>query len=218
MSEYAKTLQIYGPHGTRRHIEALQHAYGTFHLPHQVTELKDKLIETEDWYLEAASMDHGIPTNAYAFVIKEKRRIYKEKLAKLKIPNSPLLKDLQQGKDIVVNGKKLKAKDLTYMQPGKKLVIIMDTKMNDRAIKLAKDADCVVCEATYAAEEADYASEHKHLTIEQAATIAKKAKAKQLIATHISHRYEFQIDKLEKQGKKIFKNLTIAKDFDTFTI
>ncbi len=218
MSEYAKTIALYGPIGTRRHIEALENVYGSFNLKKTITELKEKPLEEEDWHLEVEPMEHGTPTNAYAFVIKEKRRIDKTKLNKLKLPNSPLLKDLQQGKDIIFNNKKYKAKDLTYMQPGKKVAIIMDTMINERAIKLAKGADCLVCEATYAAEESDYAKEHKHLTIEQAATIAKKAKVKQLILTHISHRYEFQLDKLEKQGKKIFKNLRIAKDFDKFTI
>jgi len=51
------------------------------------------------------------------------------------------------------------------------------------------------------------------MTAEQAAQIAKQAKAKQLVLTHISQRYEFNEKVLEQEAKKHFKNTQIAKDF-----
>jgi HK97 family phage prohead protease len=62
------------------------------------------------------------------------------------------------------------------------------------------------------------AKEHLHLTNKQAADIAKKAKAKKLILTHISQRYEKNPEKILKEAKSVFKNTLIAKDLDKFEI
>ena len=53
-----------------------------------------------------------------------------------------------------------------------------------------------------------------HLTSSDAATIAKRAKVKKLILTHISHRYEKHYSKVLNEARKIFKNTTLAEDFD----
>ncbi|MBT4352142.1 ribonuclease Z, partial [archaeon] len=42
--------------------------------------------------------------------------------------------------------------------------------------------------------------------------IAKQAKVKKLILTHISQRYDYKSKNLEKQAQKIFPNTQIAKD------
>lgn len=217
MSEYARTLDIYGPRGTARHIELLQKLYGLFRIKYRVHELPAK-IELKEGLVEIAPMDHNIPTYAFAFIIKDKLRINKQKIAKLKLPNSPLIGELQEGRDIEYKGKKIKAKDVTYKQEGKKIAIVMDTKLNDNAIKLARKADVLICEATYAEAEAEYASEHKHLTARQAATIAKKAGVKQLILTHIAQRYEHNLSLIEKEARKVFKQTKAVKDLDTITV
>jgi ribonuclease Z len=218
MSNYVKTLKLYGPRGLRNHISLLEHLYGKFRLSLQINEISSNIVVNEkDFQIESRSMHHGIPTNAYAFVLKEKRRIDKRKLMKLKLPNSPLIKQLQEGRDIVHNKKKIKAKDITYVQEGKKIAFILDTGVTPEALNLAKDSDIIVCEATYAQPEEQIAQEHKHLTASQAATIAKKSKADKLILTHISPRYEHNLSILEKEAKKIFKNTTIGKDLQAFT-
>jgi ribonuclease Z len=214
MSEYSKTLKIYGPEGTRRHLQLLQQIYGKFNIKHEVYEMPTEVDEKE-FAIENSPMDHNISTYAYSFIIKDKFRLQKAKIKKLKLPNSPILGDLQKGKDIVWDGKKIKAKDVTYEEKGKKVAIVMDTKMNNNAVKLAQDADILICESTYAEREKDYAEKYKHLTASQAATIAKKAKAKQLILTHIAQRYEHNLKEIEKEAKKVFKSTKIVKDLDT---
>lgn len=213
MSEYARQLDIYGPKGTARHIELLQQVYGKFNIAIKAHELPCG-IETDAWKIEALPMDHGIPAWAFAFIIKERRRLDKAKIKKLKLPNTPLLGEIQKGKDVVINGKKVKAKDLVYVQPSTKVAIIMDTKYNQNAIDLAKDADLVICEATYAEKEKEYAENYKHLTASQAGTIAKKAKAKKLILTHIAQRYEQNLKYIENEAKKVFKNVQVVKDLE----
>lgn len=216
MSEYSRVLKIYGPRGTKNHFSLLEQTYGKFNISYEVHE--SVTLEEKEWHLESKPMIHGISTNAYAFVIKDRRRLDKAKLRKLKLPNSPILKELQQGKDITFNTKKIKAKDVTYIEKGKKIAFVLDTKINDNAIALAKNADLLVCEATYASSEKDYAAEYKHLTSEQAATIAKKANVKKLALTHIGQRYEHNLSIIEKEAKKIFKNTIIPKDLDILII
>ncbi len=217
MSEYSKTLKIYGPEGTRKHINLLQQIYGRFNIKHEIHEMPAD-VEEKEFAIESSPMDHNISTYAYSFIIKDKFRLNKSKIKKLKLPNSPILGELQKGKDIVWNGKKIKAEDVTYEEKGKKIAIVMDTKMNNNAIKLAENADILVCESTYANREADYAENYKHLTASQAATIAKKAKAKQLILTHIAQRYEHNLKEIEKEAKRVFKSTKIVKDLDTIKL
>lgn len=218
MSEYQKELEIYGPTGTHKHIENLQHLYGQFQLKIKVKECSGVCFQNKDLIIQAYSMSHNAPTNAYTFTIKEKRRLDKKKLRSLKLPNSPLLGQLQQGKDITWKGKKIKSSSVSYLENGKKLAIILDTRMNAEAVKAAQNADLVITESTFLKDEEKRAQEYAHLTAEQAATIAKKAKAKKLILTHISQRYEHQLSLVEKEARKVFKNTKIAKDFYTITI
>jgi len=217
MSNYSRTLEIYGPRGTHRHLMALEQIYGKFRLSMRIHETeKQTIVETKDFQIDAMAMDHGIATNGYSFIIKKKTRLDKKKIQKLKLPNSPLLGDLQRGKDIVYKGKKIKASAVTYSEEGKKITVILDTGMTNNALILAKNANLLICESTYSEEDEETANEYKHLTNTQAASIAKKSSVEQLVLTHISQRYEHQLNTLEKQAKKIFKKTTIAKDLDVF--
>ena len=133
---------------------------------------------------------YHIPCNTYCFVKKGLRRIDKKKLKKLKISPGPHLAKLKQGKNISVDGKKYLAKNLTYMEGDRKVSIVMDTRDNKKIIPFVKDSDLIVCESSFGHELSEQAKERKHLTAKQAGKIAKKSKSKKLILTHISGRYE----------------------------
>ena len=123
----------------------------------------------------------------------------------------PLLGKLQKGHDIEYNGKKIKVKDATIIKKGKKVTFILDTSYHINCIKLAKDSDYLIIESTYSDKLKDKAKEYKHLTAKQAALIAKKANVKNLILTHFSQRYK-NVDELENEAKKEFKNVILATD------
>ena len=160
-------------------------------------------------------MNHGCPALAYLFVVKEKKRLDKEKLKKLKIPNSPLVGELVKGKSVEINGKKVDGKKLMYVEPARKVTIIMDTAMTPNATKLAKGADVLISEATYSKEEQEIAGEHGHLTSVDAATIAKKAKVKALVLIHLSQRYEGIPKVILKEAKEVFEDVIIPEDLDS---
>ena len=218
-SGYNKELHIYGPKGTKKFLDeflGISEVKRNFNI--KIQEISGKFYENEDFYLEAESMQHGIPTNAYNFVIKSKSRIDKLKLKKYKIPEGPLLKNLKQGKDIVYEGKKYKAKDLIYIEEGKKISFVLDTVFNNKIVKFVKDADLLICDASFSSENSKEAKEHMHLTAKQDGEIAKSAKVKKLILTHISQRYDNRLKELLDDAKKEFKNVVVAEDFSDFEI
>jgi ribonuclease Z len=213
LNEYSGTLKIYGPKGTKKYMERIMETYDSVNnLNIEINEISEgKVVEEKDFEIYAEEMEHGINCLAYKFVEKDKLRIDKDKLKKLKIGNLPELKKITEGKNVIVEGRKIKAKDLTYLQKGKSVAIVLDTKENKNILKIAKKVDVFICEATFF-DELKIANEYKHLTVGQVAKIAKKARVKMLVLTHLSQRYEKDEKKFLEVAKKIFKDTILAKD------
>ncbi len=213
LSEYNRTLHVYGPKGTKRRMALM---LGMFlyvgKIKIEIHEIGEGKIDLGDLEATAYKMSHA-KANCLAYTIEQKTkvRIDKKKLKKLKL-KGPLVGQLQKGKDITFKGKKVKAKDVTYLQKGKKIAFIWDSKPNNNCIKAAKDADLAICEASFLETEKKRANEIGHMTAAQAATIAKKGKSKILYLTHISQRYEQNESAILKEAKKIFKNTYLAED------
>src|SRR3989338_1178938 len=219
LSGYGKTLFIYGPRGIKNFIENILKTFGEVaNYKIEVKEVDGKFFETDDFYLYAEKRFHGVPCNSYSVVIKEKIRINKEKRKKLKEISIENLKKLKQGRDITHNGKKYLAKNLTFIETGRKISFVYDTSIEDKIAKFVRDSDLLVCEATFHSDLEKEAKEKKHLTAEQAGEIAKKANVKQLILTHISQRYEKNLKEILDDAKKNFKNVSIAKDLESFEV
>ena len=218
MSGYSRTLKIYGPNGTHYFMQLIKSLVGNFHINIEVHEVSGLFLNDRDFSIKAEEMVHDSPCNAYSIVLKDKLRLDKKKIDKLKLPNSPLLGELQEGRDIIVNGKKIKAKSVTFLDKGKKISFVLDTLLDSKVIELVRESDLLISEATFSKDEKEKAKEYKHLTSEDAATIAKKSKSKKLIITHISQRYEHMPEIIEKEAKKIFKNTSLVKDFDVVEV
>jgi ribonuclease Z len=213
LNNYEKTLEVYGPKGTKHYLDRIMDMFihrGEIKVNvHEVS--SGKVFENEDYIINCEEMEHGANCLAYNFIKKDKLRIDKNKLKKLKLPNSPLLKNLKNGKDIIIGGKKIKAKDLIYTEKGKKLAIVLDTRINEKIVKISEDADLMICEATYF-DETELAKEYKHLTVGQAADSAKKANVKKLVLMHLSQKYEIKEKEFLSVARKKFKNTIVAED------
>jgi ribonuclease Z len=217
-NDYNKTFFIYGPRGTKEFVNQILKTFAfqqNFKI--EVQEVSGKFFETEEFYLEAEKMTHGVPCNAYNFVKKSLLRIDKKKLEKTKI-SGPVIAKLKEGKNITFNGKKFLAKNLTYKEEGKKISFVFDTSFNDKIIPFVKNSDLLICESTFGDELKDKANEYKHLNASKSAEIAKKSNSKKLILTHISQRYSKNPKDILNSAKKVFKNATLAKDFDLVEI
>ena len=218
-SDYHKTLYIYGPRWIKEQVREMLKVFG-FKKKYDIVvkEVKGKFFEGKDFYLEAESMEHGIPTNAYNFVKVGQRRIDKAKLKKSKLPFGPLLRKIKEGKDVSYKGKKFKAKDLLYGEDDLKISFVLDTLNNKKIVPFVKGAKVLVSESNFEDELEAKATEHLHMTSKQVGTIAKKAKVEKLFLTHLSQRYENKPKKILNQVKKVFKSSHLAKDLDVVEI
>ncbi len=214
-SNYQGKLMIYGPVNSKKYLDAILSTYLKNRLiPIEMTEIKSSItfLKEKDFSISADYLNHSAPCLGYSIKTADTRKINIEYTKKFGLVQHPIMKELQEGKSITYNSKKIDVKKATIIRPGKKITILLDTGMHPNCIKLAKDSDILICESTYSSQHEQEAKEYKHLTSQQAALIAKKAKVKQLILTHFSQRYK-HLDEIEKEAKEVFKNTSVAKDF-----
>jgi ribonuclease Z len=218
-SEYNRELVIFGPKGIKNYLENLldlANVSRCFKL--EIKEISGRFFEQEDFYLESEKMDHGVPINGYNFILKDKLRIDKKKLEKSGVPPGSHLKKLSEGKDVVFGKKKFRAKDLTYIEKGKKISIILDSLPNPRIKDFIKGADIFISEASFLSNENETAKEKGHSTIKETSKIAKEGKVNLLILTHISQKYEVKLKEILEEAKENFKKVKIAEDLDKIEI
>jgi len=213
-----KTLEVYGPVGIRKFLDAIKetvHFGLTFPIEILEVEVPGVIEEEEEYAVNAAWANHGTPSLAYSVIEKPRPgKFYPEKAKALGVPEGPLWGQLQHGKTVRLNnGKLVKPKDVMGLpRPGRKIVYTGDTRPFEELPDFASKADLLIYEATLDDALAEKAAEEGHSTPSQAAEVARKAKVKKLVLTHISARYE-NPKMLLKQARKIFKNTLVAEDF-----
>lgn len=170
-----------------------------------------KIDETDEYEILSIPVYHTVPTVAYCFKEKDRWTIDLGRLKKLGLHQGHWLKKLKRDGVATYKGKKVKIEDVAEKKPGLKVVYSGDTKPCKNIVKLSKGADLLIHDATFLEEEEGKA----HADVKQAAKIAKQAKVKQLILTHISRRYATKEDikEMEESAKKIFPNTKLAYDF-----
>ena len=97
---------------------------------------------------------------------------------------------LQREGRLQAGGRLVRLDEVSEPRPGQRAAFIMDTRLCDGAFALADRADMLICEATFADAEAALARDYGHLTARQAGRIAAEARARLLVLTHFSQRYE----------------------------
>jgi ribonuclease Z len=213
-----KPIQIFGPKGTMNFIEAMISTVEfSLYFPIEVCEMENEglVIKTKEYEVHAAWAEHSVPCLAYALTEKPRAgKFHPEKAAALGVPKGPLWHTLQDGKKIkLINGRTVKPQEvLDPPRLGRKIVIVGDTKPSDNIARLARGADVLVHEATFAEELIERAEEDLHSTPSGAASVAKKARVKRLVLTHVSARYGDPKVLLE-EARKVFPNTVMAEDF-----
>jgi len=211
-SDYTKTLEIYGPTGTKKYLKTMEKSSAwEIKIKIKVNEIESgKFIDNNDFMIEAFPLKHGCKCLGYRITEKDKRKVNLKYLKKHGLSKHPILKELQQGKSIKWEGKKIDVDKATILQKGKVIGLIMDTMKFSSLEKVGENADLLISEATHL--EKDREESYKHLTVKEAAENAKKSKAQKLILTHFSQRYKDTKDIL-KEAKTEFKNTKAAEDF-----
>lgn len=213
-----RKLEVYGPPGIKNFVEAIRETVQfTLTFPVEIYEV-DKagvICDEEEYMVQAVWANHVIPNLMYALVEKPRPgKFYPAKAKALGVPEGPLWSMLQRGQKVKLpNGHVVKPEQVVGpSRPGRKIVYTGDTRPFKGLVKFAVDADLLIHDATLDDELAERAEEDGHSTPSQAAEHAKKARAKQLILTHISARYR-DTSVLLEQVQKTFKNTQVAEDF-----
>ena len=215
-------LHIYGPHNLRQIIEIQLDAAGII-LPfkmfiHAITESK-MIVDEKKFTVRCFPATHKI--ECWGFIIKEKknpRRIDLEKTIAAEIPKS-YYEELKKGHDYITqDGNTILNESVTISNSlPKSYAFCADTRYDESILEHIKDVTLLYHETTYLKDQPEKAFERFHSTTEQAATIALKANAGNLIIGHFSSRYD-TLTSFLNEAKVIFPNTKLAKEGTTFTI
>src|SRR5919202_3585607 len=220
-------IDIYGPADLEDYLRASKRYSQThFSYPVQVHAVQPGIIyEDEEFTVSCRSLKHRVP--AFGYRVEEKDRPGRfdvEKATALSILSCPIHGQLKRGETVTLpDGRRIKGSDLCgEPEVGRKVVYCTDTVYCDNAVELARNADVLIHEATFAHKDAQLAFDRLHSTSTMAAQVALGAGVKQLIMTHFSPRYApgnaIMLDDLLEEARAIFPNTTLAYDFLTYDV
>ncbi|MBQ7192976.1 MAG: ribonuclease Z [Synergistaceae bacterium] len=137
--------------------------------------------------LEAFPTRHRCASQGYSFTLGRAGKFNPSKAQELGVPLK-LWSVLQKGESVFFDGKEIKPKQvLGERRKGLKVVFTGDTAMCNSLIEASKDADLLICDATYGDEaHAETAAERGHMSFQQAAKCASLASVQALWLTHYS--------------------------------
>lgn len=173
---------------------------------------KQIILDNREFRVTAIPMKHSIPATAFAFEEKPRIKIDREKIKRLGLPEkNRIYRTIKEKGLALFRGKEIKLEDISSIERGKKVVYSGDTLVNKNMLKIAEDADLLIHDSTFFGGEAGEEKSYRHASFEDVLRMAKQAKAKQVILTHISRRYQ---DEQELKDKiRNYPNARIAEDF-----
>ncbi|HEY2381478.1 MAG TPA: ribonuclease Z [Terriglobia bacterium] len=214
-------LNVFGPEGLRVFLNA---AFRTSELQFSfkvtVQEFprgyRGRVVEEEEFYVDALPLDHSIFCLGWRFQEKRKPGIFNlERAQELGIPRGPVYGKLQHGESVKLDDGRVITPEMVLggAREGKSVAYCLDTQFSERSIQLADKCTALIHETTFGPEAVDMARERKHSTMEDAARVAREARAGSLIATHFSSRYDGrQLAEIRDAARGVFENITTGRD------
>ena len=174
------------------------------------------VLELPGLTLTALPLRHPVPTFGYRLVEPDGRRLLPDLLRDRGIHGAEVGRLQREGTLRTASGR-VDLAEVSEPRPGQRFAFVMDTAPCPEAVELARDADLLVCEATFGDAEAGVAAAYGHLTARDAATIAREAGARRLVLTHFSQRYR-DTAPLLAQAREVFADTVAAHDLDRIPV
>jgi ribonuclease Z len=227
MAGHAEHISLYGPPGLEDYVRENSSLSETrFSYPVETHTVKGGTIyEDDEFIVKCNALKHRVKTFGYRVEEKDRPGHFDvEQAAALGIPAGPIYGRLKRGEQVTLpDGRVVDGHTLCGpTEKGRSVVYCTDTIYCESAIELAKDADLLIHEATFAQADEGLARQSMHSTTEMAARVALAADTKLLIMTHFSPRYitgnPIEPDQLLSEARAIFPPTEMARDFMTLDI
>lgn len=177
------------------------------------TAKREVIYNDKSLTVETLPLQHRVP--CCGFLFKEKAtlpHIRRDMIDFLGIPLSQINNIKNGASWTTEEGKVYTSQQLTEPADApRSYAYCSDTKFVPDLAKEIENVSLLYHESTYASDYEDRAKLYYHSTAEQAATIAKRANAGQLILGHFSARYNNE-ELLLDEAKKIFPNSILARE------
>ena len=217
-------LTVYAPHPFGEILEC-HRRYFDQHVPYEViwhevdTTKHELLFESRSLEVWSIPLRHSLPAAGYLFREKmPELNVDKFKIERYGLSIAQIVA-AKRGEDITLeSGEVLPNETLTYLpyEPAS-YAYCSDTNYSARIAEIVRGVTTLYHEATYADGEKAVAKERGHSTASQAAKIALKAEAKELLIGHFSSRYKDPAILLD-EARKIFPATQIAEEGKSFEI
>jgi ribonuclease Z len=217
-------LHIYGPKGIKEIIILqlrLSNSWTNYGLYfHELESEESEVVFEDDKVLVTTiPLKHRVYTNGFLFQEKVgERKLNMDAVLNHEI-ESCYYQKIKNGKDITLDDGRLIANSVLTFDPiePKSYAFCSDTVFHEDIIPIIENVDVLYHESTFLESEVSLANKTLHSTAKEAARIALKANAKQLILGHYSTRYE-SIDLFKEEAKTIFPEVLLAEDGKTFEL
>jgi ribonuclease Z len=213
-------LTVYGPPGLVELFDTLRRVFGKLTYALELVEVRPgDTLDRGDYRIVVFKVAHLAAANGYALVEAPRPgRFDVHSATALGVPEGPLYGRLQHGETVeLVDGRRVSPEQvLGPPRTGRKIVIAGDTAPARSVLDVAREADVLVHEATFAAEERERAAETAHSTAVGAAEIARAANVRMLVLTHLSNRYFGP--EIAREAREIFPETVVPRDFDMIDV
>lgn len=160
--------------------------------------------------LLALPLEHGPETLGWRLEEPDGHRMLPDRLEELGV-RGPDVGALLREERLSIDGRLVTLDEVSEPRRGQSVAFVMDTRMCDAAVELARDVDLLVCESTFLDDERMLAERYQHLTARQAAWLAREAGAHRLVLTHFSQRHRDE-DEYLAEAAAVFPDVVVARD------
>ncbi len=219
-AERTEPLLLIGPKGLNKVVSALRVIAPELPFPIQCVEITDntQTFSFDGFRIEAFKVNHNVVCYGYSLSIDRCGKFNREKAVADGIPMQ-VWSRLQKGETVELEGL-IYTPDMVLgeARKGLRVTYCTDTRPTDLITEYAKGSDLLILEGMYGEpEKLIKAKEYKHMTMYEAAKIAKQADVPQLWLTHYSPSL-MRPEEYLSEVKKIFPNTIAAKDGRTIEL